>query len=125
MTGYALNEHRGTSRVSDDRCFRACYGAARRRPPASTWRGEPIFRTPAFVMAGPTALDAAPTRYTQVEGIHRCGKSSPSAECVAGGEPITAEQIVVTAGIGRCAVPLLSVRERRRSSGPRRADELL
>ena len=62
--------------------------------------GEPDFPTPAFVMtAAHAALDAGATRYTQVEGILPLREIiAERASALHGGEPITADQVVVTAG---------------------------
>ena len=65
--------------------------------------GEPDFSTPAFVMsAAHRALDAGATRYTQVEGILALREViAERASALHGGEPITADQIVVAAGTKR------------------------
>src|SRR5215470_13144878 len=61
--------------------------------------GEPDFPTPAFVMeAARRALDAGATRYTQVEGILPLREAIAARATAAGAEPVTADEIVVTAG---------------------------
>jgi aspartate aminotransferase len=62
--------------------------------------GEPDFPTPAFVMdAARRALDAGATRYTQVEGILPLREAiAARATAVGGAEPVTADEVVVTAG---------------------------
>jgi aspartate aminotransferase len=70
------------------------------RPVIDLGAGEPDFPTPAFVMsAAGRALDEGATRYTQVEGILPLREVIASrASAMRGGEPITPDQIVVTAG---------------------------
>ncbi len=62
--------------------------------------GEPDFPTPAFVMAAAQrALDAGATRYTQVEGILPLREAiAERATSLRGGERVTADEIIVTAG---------------------------
>jgi aspartate aminotransferase len=70
------------------------------RPVIDLGAGEPDFPTPAFVMeAAHRALDAGATRYTQVEGILPLREIiAERASALHAGEPIAADQIVVTAG---------------------------
>jgi aspartate aminotransferase len=70
------------------------------RPVIDLGAGEPDFPTPAFVMtAAHAALDAGATRYTQVEGILPLRQIiAERASALHGADPITADQIVVTAG---------------------------
>jgi aspartate aminotransferase len=70
------------------------------RPVIDLGAGEPDFPTPAFVMtAAHAALDAGATRYTQVEGILPLRQIiAERASALHGGDPIAADQIVVTAG---------------------------
>jgi aspartate aminotransferase len=70
------------------------------RPVIDLGAGEPDFPTPAFVMsAAHAALDAGATRYTQVEGILPLRQIiAERASALHDGDPITADQIVVTAG---------------------------
>jgi aspartate aminotransferase len=70
------------------------------RPVIDLGAGEPDVPTPAFVMtAAHAALDAGATRYTQVEGILPLRQIiAERASALHDGDPITADQIVVTAG---------------------------
>jgi aspartate aminotransferase len=70
------------------------------RPVIDLGAGEPDFPTPAFVMtAAHAGLDAGATRYTQVEGILPLRQIiAERASALHDGDPITADQIVVTAG---------------------------
>jgi aspartate aminotransferase len=102
MTGYApstnIAELRESATIAASARAKALRAAG--RPVIDLGAGEPDFSTPAFVMsAAHRALDAGATRYTQVEGILPLREViAERASALHGGEPITADQIVVAAG---------------------------
>jgi aspartate aminotransferase len=102
MTGYApstnIAELRESATIAASARAKALRAAG--RPVIDLGAGEPDFPTPAFVMeAAHRALDGGATRYTQVEGILPLRETiAERASGLHGGEPITADQIVVTAG---------------------------
>jgi aspartate aminotransferase len=68
------------------------------RPVIDLGAGEPDFPTPPYVMAAAhEALEAGATRYTQVQGILPL-REAIAARASARGFPVTADNIVVTAG---------------------------
>jgi aspartate aminotransferase len=102
MTSFApstnISELRESATIAASARAKALRAAG--RPVIDLGAGEPDFPTPAFVMtAAHAALDAGATRYTQVEGILPLREIiAERASALHGGDPITADQIVVAAG---------------------------
>jgi aspartate aminotransferase len=102
MTSYApstnIAELRESATIATSARAKALRAAG--RPVIDLGAGEPDFPTPAFVLsAAHAALDAGATRYTQVEGILPLREViAERASALHGGEPITADQVVVAAG---------------------------
>lgn len=102
MTSYALSTNISELRESATiaASARAKELRAAGRPVIDLGAGEPDFPTPSFVMAASQhALEAGATRYTQVEGILPLREViAERASALHGGEAITPDRIVVTAG---------------------------
>jgi len=101
MTGYALSTNiadlRESATIATSARAKALIAAG--RPVIDLGAGEPDFPTPAFVMAAAQlALDAGATRYTQVEGILPLREVVAERATALHGQPIGADQVVVTAG---------------------------